>query len=152
MDHVVYIEKQLGAKVSTIRIDNDLSFGSSKLETFCKDRGIRRLTTTTYNSEQNGRTEVSNHIVVTTARKLMLVASLLKFLWLEAITAATYLLNKMPSQALDNQDPYLVLIRHFAREDIVLHPDISNLKTYGCTTYVYNNSIRRNDKFAARVL
>jgi transposase InsO family protein len=152
MDHVIYIKKQLGAKVSTIRMDNDLSFGSSKLETFCKDRGIRRLTTTTYNSEQNGRTEVSNHIVVTTVRKLMLAVSLLKSLWLEAITAATYLLNKMPSQVLNNQDPYSVLMRHFAREDNALHPDVSNLKTYGCTIYVYNNSIRRGDKFATRVL
>jgi hypothetical protein len=56
------------------------------------------------------------------------------------------------SQALNNQDPYLVLMRHFAREDNTLHPDVLNLKTYGCTTYVYDNSIRRGNKFAARVL
>jgi hypothetical protein len=43
-------------------------------------------------------------------------------------------------------------MRHFAREDDALHPDVSNLKTYGYTTYVYNNSIRRSDKFATRVL
>jgi hypothetical protein len=43
-------------------------------------------------------------------------------------------------------------MRHFAREDNTLHPDVLNLKTYGCTTYVYDNSIRRGNKFAARVL
>jgi hypothetical protein len=62
-------------------------------------------------------TEVSNRIVVTTVPKLIIVVSLPKFLWPEAIAAATSLLNKMPSQALDKQDPYSVLTKQFVRED-----------------------------------
>jgi hypothetical protein len=43
-------------------------------------------------------------------------------------------------------------MRHFVREDDTLYPDVSNLKTYGYTAYVYDNSILRSDKFAIRVL
>ncbi|PPJ52893.1 hypothetical protein CBER1_11827 [Cercospora berteroae] len=152
MEHIVYIEKQLGARVKAIRMDNDRSFGGSKFETFCKDRGIRTLLTTAYNSEQNGRAEVSNHIVATTARKLMIASSLPKSLWPETVAAATYLLNKMPSQALDGESPYSVLMKHFGREEDALQPDVSNLKAYGCTAYVYDNDRRRGDKFAPSAL
>ena len=69
---VDYVKTQTDISVRTVRIDNGREYGGHALHQFCDERGISLHTTTPHNSEQNGRAEVSNHIVCTVARKLLL--------------------------------------------------------------------------------
>jgi hypothetical protein len=53
-------------------MDGGRKYGGNSLYDFVRSEGINLKITTPYNSESNGRKEVSNHIICTTARKLIL--------------------------------------------------------------------------------
>ena len=86
-----------------------MKYGGNELHYFAQEREIDLRVTTPHSSEQNGRVEISNYIVCTMARKLLLYGKLAKGLWLEAVDTAVYILNLMLSQALDGKNPYEVV-------------------------------------------
>ena len=145
---VDYVKTQTDISVRTVRIDNGREYGGHALHQFCDERGISLHTTTPHNSEQNGRAEVSNHIVCTVARKLLQGGRLPKHLWPEAVQTAVYLLNVIPSQSLDNKTPHTVLAEALNWD--VKAPCVANLRAYGCVAYVHDDEVRRGDKFAPR--
>ena len=53
-------------------IDGGRKYGGYKLTTLVKEYRINLHITTPYNSEQNSRAKVSNHLVYTVARKLII--------------------------------------------------------------------------------
>jgi hypothetical protein len=77
--------------------------------------------------EQNGPAETKHRHIVEVALALLAQASMpLKF-WDEAITTATYLINRTPSKVLNFVTP---LERLFNQQ-----PDYSFLKTFGCACW-----------------
>lgn len=111
-EHVRYVQTQLGRTIKVLRLDGGREYGGRPLKAFAAEQGMRLHVTTPHNSEQNGRAEVSNNIVCVTARKMMLHGKLPKALWPEAVKAAVYILNLVPSNALKNNSPYQLLAEH----------------------------------------
>jgi hypothetical protein len=151
--YILYIQRQTTRSVKQVRMDNELD--TAQFRDFCEEQGIKIMPTITHNSTQNGRSEVSNHIVCTTARKLMIEGQLPPSLWPEAVVTAVYLLNLTPSRALDGLSPYHVLAQaqhKIHQTDRVLKPHVGNLKAYGCVANVYDHSIKRGDKFRSRAV
>lgn len=145
--HDAYTNTQLGRRTKRYRIDGGREYGRNQLKAYAVEHGIELMMTTPHNSEQNGRAEVSNHIVNTLARKLMLQGQLPQLLWPEAVKAAVYLLNIMPSDTL-GKSPWQALAE---LEGFEPHqPYLGHLKAYGCAAYVLDHGVRRGDKFKAR--
>ena len=53
-------------------IDSGRKYGSYKLTSLIKEHRINLYVTTPYNSEQNSRAKVSNYLIYTVARKLII--------------------------------------------------------------------------------
>ena len=88
------IETQCGYKIQTFRLDNGTEFGGGKLEEYCKEEGITLQYSAPYTPEQNGLAEVSNRILHTLARAMVVDGKLPGYLWPEAVRASVYLLNR----------------------------------------------------------
>lgn len=139
--------KNAGYLVVIFRLDGRKEYSSNVLLAFAAKNRIRLQVIPLYTSTKNGRTEVSNYIVCTTTRKIMIYANLPIALWLETVEAAVYILNLTPSNAL-NRD----FLRHVV--DVALNrainpnkPLLNTLRAYGATTIVYNYSVPRGTKF-----
>lgn len=60
---------------------------------------------------------------------MMLNANLSKVFWAEAVTTATYLINKCPSSALVFKTPQEIWLGK--------SPDLSNMRIFGCPAYAH---------------
>ena len=84
--------------------------------------------------------ERKNRQLLEVVRASLLEAHMPTRYWGEAITTATYLINKLPSSTLQFQTPLSVL------HDAINTPTVSNLppKVFGCTTFVHLHKPLRN--------
>lgn len=92
-------ESQTGQKLLCLHIDNGGEYDSNRFNQFCKELGIRRQYTVPYTPEQNGIAECRNRTLQEMARAMIKQAGLSTPYWVEAVTAANYLLNRLPSKA-----------------------------------------------------
>jgi transposase InsO family protein len=144
VEHLNLVKTQTGRKAKTLRIDNGTEFGGKELIAEYVRRGIVVKFTTPYNLSQNGRAEVSNDVVIVIARKLILAGYLPKTIWLEAVVAACYLLNRLLSRRLDRKSPLKI---KYSRKQHVGH-----LRVYSYKAYVLRHDIVRRDKFTDRTI
>lgn len=142
--------KVIGYTVVVLRLDGGKEYGGNELLRFAADNGIRLQVTPPHSSTKNGLAEVSNHIVCTTVRKMMIYANLPPALWPETSAAAVYLLNITPSQALHGKTPREMMDEALGRPVNPDKPSLRNLHAYGAITFTYNNAVERGSKFAAR--
>ncbi|GJS49538.1 zinc finger, CCHC-type containing protein [Tanacetum coccineum] len=84
---------------------------------------IANLTPTT----QNGVVERRNRIVLSTTRSMMKAMKLPLNFWAEAVRHAIYILNRVPTRALEDRTPYEALYNR--------KPNLENLRIFGCTAY-----------------
>ncbi|KAI1007729.1 hypothetical protein K3495_g493 [Podosphaera aphanis] len=103
-----------------------------------------------HNLEQNGRAEVSNHLVYTFARKMMIHGKVPKGLWAEAVDAAVYIMNITPSITLGGTTPHQVLAEYFNWDPKI--PYFKNFRVYGCKAFVLDHGVKRSEKFSSRAL
>nr|GMD40836.1 Retrovirus-related Pol polyprotein from transposon TNT 1-94 [Ipomoea batatas] len=89
---------EFGSSVKCIRFDNGCEFN---MDEFFSQKGIVHQTSCTYTPQQNSRGECILH--------------------------AAYIINKLPSAAINNQVPYQVLLKRV--------PQYQNLKDFGCLAY-----------------
>lgn len=80
-----------------------------------------------YTSVQNGRAERKHRHIVELGLTLLAQAKMPLYYWWEAFATAVFLINRLPSQILQNQSPY----------DLLFHktPDYKAMKTFGCACY-----------------
>lgn len=73
-----YYRRQKNASYSVIiyRLDRGKEYSSNALLMYAADEGIRLQITPLHTSTKNGLAEVSNHIVCTNARKMIIYANL----------------------------------------------------------------------------
>ena len=79
--------------------------------------------------ELNGLAERINRTIMERVRSMLAHAKLPKSSWVEALSTATYVINRSPSVPLDGDTPQKVSYRH--------------LKVFGCLPYVYVAKDRR---------
>lgn len=143
-DLCALIQNQFGATIKTLRSDNGTEYVNHEFEQFLATNGIMHQTTCVHTPEQNGVAERKNRHLVEVARSLMFTMNVPKFLWVEAIKTATYLINRMPLRVLGHKTPAECLLKS---NDFVVSP-----KVFGCVCFVhdYRNSVGKLDPRAVK--
>ncbi|GJZ50793.1 zinc finger, CCHC-type containing protein [Tanacetum coccineum] len=95
------IEMEMRMKVRMLRTDRGGEFTSNEFTKYCKENGIARQLTAPYSPQQNGVAEAVRH--------------------------AIYILNRVPTRALEDKTPYEALYNR--------KPNLENLRIFGCTAY-----------------
>nr|CAN70109.1 hypothetical protein VITISV_001696 [Vitis vinifera] len=111
------IETQYNAKVRVLHSDNGGEYQSSDLQKYLEGHDIIHQTTCSNTPQQNGVVE----------RKIW------HLLEREAITSATYLINRVPSNSINLQTPFQALT------NAIVAPTIPNLlpRVFGCVAFVH---------------
>jgi hypothetical protein len=80
-----------------------------------------------YTSPQNGKAESTIHSVNNVIRTLLIQASLPGRYWTEGLHTATYMLNRLPTTAIETTCPHLALFGST--------PSYEHLYIFGCACY-----------------
>lgn len=97
------------------------------LREYFQKKGIIQRTTCTYTSEQNRLVERKCAHIVESGLTLLAQASLpLKF-WSDAFAIVVFLINRLPTKALQFKSPLEVLFN--------IRPDYQSLKVFGCLCF-----------------
>ena len=73
---------------------------------------------------------------------MLIHAGLPSSLWPEAIAAACYITNRLPTKALDGKTPYEAWYKK--------KPDLANHRVYGCNIFVVDDHAKSKGKIASR--
>ncbi|GJX94674.1 ribonuclease H-like domain, reverse transcriptase, RNA-dependent DNA polymerase [Tanacetum coccineum] len=94
------VEKELRTTLKMLRTDRGGEFASNEFTQYCKENVIARQLTAPYSPQQNGA---------------------------EAVRHAIYILNSVPTKALEDITPYEAIKQR--------KPNLENLKVFGCIAY-----------------
>lgn len=96
-------------------------------------QGIIHHTTCPTTPQQNGVAERKNRHLSEIVRALLIEAHMPLSYWGEALTAAAYLINRVPSSTLNFKTPFQSL------NDMIVTPTVSNLTphVFGCVVFVH---------------
>ncbi|KAM0043325.1 putative RNA-directed DNA polymerase [Helianthus debilis subsp. tardiflorus] len=135
------IQVQFEKNIKRIRCDNGGEFTSNRMLDFYAKEGILLETTCPHTPQQNGVVERKHRHLLETARALKFEANLPTRFWGECILTAAYVINRLPSDVIDNKTPYEVLYNQ--------DPSYEHMRVFGCLAY-YKSTETRGDKFEVR--
>ena len=144
------IQNQFSAKIQVLRSDNGGEFVNQRFKAFFQQQGLLHETSCAQTPQQNGVAERKNRHILETTRALLLGTNVPTHHWDDAISAAEYLLNKMPSKVLHFKTPLQVLSSHVALPTVLLLPP----RVFGCVVFVhlYKNQRSKLDPCAVKCL
>ena len=102
----------------------------------CEQYGIKRHFTVRKTLQQNGVAEKMNRTIAEKTMCLRLNAKLAKNFWVEAVSMACFLINRLPRVELDGKVAEEVWTGNAV--------DYSNLRVFGCPAYVHVSSEQRS--------
>ena len=106
---VTYAHTQFSLPVRCFQADNGTEFINNAPAAFLASRGILLRTSCPYTSAQNGKAERMLRTLNNTVRTLLIHAAMPPSYWVEALSAAVFLLNRRPSSSINNGIPYHLL-------------------------------------------
>ena len=119
------VRTQFRSEIQALRTDNGGEFVNQELENYLTEHGIAHQTTCPYTPQQNGVAERKNRHLLEVVRASLFDAQMSTSYWGEAVTAAAYLINRVPSSTLKFQTPFDVF--HSA----INSPTVPNLPPKG---------------------
>lgn len=127
------IETQYNRKIQIIHSDNGGEYHSTEFQHYLETQGIIHHTTCPTTPQQNGVAERKNRHLLEIVRALLIEAHMPLSYWGEALTAAAYLINRVPSSTLNFKTPFQSL------NDTIVTPTVSNLTphVFGCVVFVH---------------
>ncbi|CAL5368182.1 unnamed protein product [Camellia sinensis] len=131
-----WVETQSGCKMQVIRSNNGTEYTSGKFNKFCEDAGIEHQLTAPYTPQQNGVVERKNRTIMEMTRCLLHDKGLPKKFWAEAVNTAVFLLNRLPTKALQKKTPFEACSGY--------KPKLLNLKAFGCLCFSYIPQVKRD--------
>lgn len=118
--------------------DNGGEYLSNDFKEFCSQKGITYHLTVPHTPQQNGVAERMNRSITEKARTILNAAQLTISFWGKAVLTATYLINRIPTKALNKkQTPFE---KWYGQK-----PSLKKLKIFGSTVYVLNK--KQTSKF-----
>jgi hypothetical protein len=122
-----YVSTQFGRTVKAIQCDNGREFDNSSTRIFLLLNGTQLRMSCPYTSPQHGKVERIICSINNVIRTLLIQASLPRSYWVEGLCTATYLLNHLPTMAIQAVYPHLALFGSM--------PSYEHLHVSGCTCY-----------------
>ncbi|GJS80334.1 gag-pol polyprotein [Tanacetum coccineum] len=92
-------------KIMCLRMYYGGEYTSDEIDTFCMQEGIKRQFTTAYTPQQNRVAERMNRTLLERARAILATTSIGKSFWAEAVNIACYVINRLPSTAVELKTP-----------------------------------------------
>ena len=123
---VQQIETESELKIKYLRSDGGREYEGA-LTPVLKDLGVKHETASPHSPQSDGKAERLNRTLNNYARAMLYQANMLKSFWAEAITTAAYLLNRLPSDAIDNGIPY-----ELWHGRALTTRDLHSIKPFGC--------------------
>jgi transposase InsO family protein len=120
-------EAECGRKLHVLRTDNGSEFTAAEFASYCADEGVQCHYFASYSPQQNGIVEQRNQTVVGMAWALLKQRGMSAVFWGEAVVTAVYILNRLPTKALNGRTPYEAW--HGRK------PAVSHLRVFGCLTF-----------------
>lgn len=111
---------------------------SKDFKNFCVEKGITYHCTVPRTPQLNGVAERMNRTIIEKARAMLSGAGLDKSFWGEAVLTATFLINIIPTKALDSSKTPFEMWH-------IKKPQLKYLKVFGSTVYIHNKTAK--DKF-----
>ena len=104
-EYINLVKNQFGCYPRILRTDGGGVYSGAKLNKFLAESGTIHQKTALYSPQQHEKAEQKNRYVVKMVRCMLAESGLRKQYWGEAITAANYLQNRLPSSSLE-KTPY----------------------------------------------
>ncbi|PKU86422.1 Retrovirus-related Pol polyprotein from transposon TNT 1-94 [Dendrobium catenatum] len=121
------VNTKFNSKIQTLRTDGGGEYNSSVFRDFLLQQGITHQMSCPHTPEQNGTAERKHRHLIELTRTLLHAASMPNSFWAEAVSTANYLINHLPSSALNNKTPYAQLHG--------VTTSYNHLKTFGCLCF-----------------
>jgi transposase InsO family protein len=131
-----YVSRQFNKQIKVFHSDGGGEFINSKLSSHFRSTGIVHQVSCPYTPEQTGMVERRHRIIRELGMTMLFHSGTPLFLWVEAFTTAVYLINRLPSSALNSDTPYFRLHGN--------HPIYSSLRIFGSRCFPYTWDTRRN--------
>jgi hypothetical protein len=122
-----YVSNQFDRKIKVIQCDNGREFDNSSTRIFLLSNGTQFRMSCPYTSTQNGKIERIICSINNVIHTLLIQASLTGRYWTEGLHTATYLLDRLPTKAIQVACPHIALFRSV--------PSYEHLRVFGCTCY-----------------
>lgn len=130
------VENQSGKRIKALRSDNGSEYTANKFKLICEQAGIVQQFSAPYSPQQNGVSERKNRSIMEIARCLMQEKNLPKSFWAEAANTAVFLLNRLPTKALEKLTPLE------GWQDT--KSSVKNLKVFGSLYYTHIPDVKRD--------
>ena len=125
-----------------LRSDNGTEFVNAAFNAFLLEKEIRHETSITYCPEMNGFIERSIRTVTECARSMIHGSGMEADLWAEACATAVYVLNRLPSKALQYKSPFEALTGD--------PPQLHHIRIFGSDAFVHVRSQQQEGKFGKK--
>jgi hypothetical protein len=138
-------EAECGRKLRVLRTDNGGEFTTAEFASYCTDEGVQHHYSTSYSLQQNDVVERHNQTVVGMTRALLKQRGMPTVFWGEAVVTAIYILNRLPTKALNSRTSYEAW--HGRK------PAVSHLRVFGCLAFAkeLGHIGKLNDRSTLRV-
>ncbi|KAL4032883.1 hypothetical protein IC575_005966 [Cucumis melo] len=103
------IKNQFNVSIKTLRTDNAGEYFSHTLGSYLCQHGIIHQSSCANTPSQNGVAKRKNRHLLETTRALSFQMHVSKTFWVDAVSTACFLINRMPSSLLNGDIPYRVL-------------------------------------------
>jgi transposase InsO family protein len=136
------VENQTGKKINILRLDNGGEYTSNDFKDLCKEAGIKRELTVSYNPQQNGVVERKNRSIIGSSKAMIHDQEFPMFMWAEACNMVVYVKNRSPHRILGDK----TLKQAFTG----VKPEISHLRIFSCPFYIHVPMEKRTKLEASR--
>ncbi|GJV62128.1 ribonuclease H-like domain-containing protein [Tanacetum coccineum] len=127
-----YVKNQFKTDIKSLQCDHGGEFDNNALHQLFASNGITIRFSCPKTSQQNGKSERMIRTINNLIRTLLFQAHLPPTFWVEALHMAAYLLNLLPSNAINNEIPHTRLFK--------TQPNYADLRVFGCLCYPYINT------------
>jgi len=122
--------------IQALRSDNGKEYTSRQFTMFCEATDIERQLKTPYNPQQNGVSERKNRTIMEMVRCMLHEKGLPKEYWAEVANTAVFLLNRLPTKAVDGKTPFEAWYGY--------KPFLKKFKVFRCLCFTYVPQIKRD--------
>ncbi|GKB05788.1 ribonuclease H-like domain-containing protein [Tanacetum coccineum] len=130
-----YVKNQFKCGILNFQCDHGGEFDNTQLLDLFSTNGIQMRFSCPKTSQQKGKSERMIRTINNMIRTLLFQAHLPPTFWVEALHMAAYLLNLLPSTAIQNE---ILLTKLFNKQ-----PNYSKLYTFGCLCYPYLSPLHK---------